>query len=180
MIVVHHSYNKCTTPLHMGWAPHTVEPTPCEGVLYICCTLGVQESLPPFFLITYTYSYTCILFGAVLRWSKVFEFHSKILLEHGSLVNIIIYKTAMLKQNFRMKSGNFALAKYYPFVWLPFSSWVILQWSKISGNLPEILLLPSTALSSFVFCLNIIHLTLSFSHIGRQHFFLLLLNISFT
>jgi hypothetical protein len=46
MIVVHHSYNKCTTLLHMGWAPHTVEPTPCEGVLYICCTLGVHESLP--------------------------------------------------------------------------------------------------------------------------------------
>jgi hypothetical protein len=23
----------------MGWAPHTVEPTPCEGVVYICCTL---------------------------------------------------------------------------------------------------------------------------------------------
>jgi len=61
MIVVHHSYNKCTTPLHIGWAlytvgptpclhigwaPHTVGPTPCEGVLYICCTLSVQESLP--------------------------------------------------------------------------------------------------------------------------------------
>jgi hypothetical protein len=46
MIVVHHPYNKCTTPLHMGWAPHTVGSTPCEGVLYICCTLGVHESLP--------------------------------------------------------------------------------------------------------------------------------------
>jgi hypothetical protein len=36
------------------------------------------------------------------------------LLEHGNLVNIIIYKFAMLKQNFWMKSGNFASAKYYP------------------------------------------------------------------
>jgi hypothetical protein len=46
MIVVHQVYNKCTPPLHMGWAPHTVEPTPCEGVVYTCCTFGVQESLP--------------------------------------------------------------------------------------------------------------------------------------
>jgi hypothetical protein len=29
----------------MGWAPHTVGPTSCEGVVYICCTLGVQLSL---------------------------------------------------------------------------------------------------------------------------------------
>jgi len=46
MIVVHQVYNKCTPPLHMGWAPHTVGPTPCERVVYTCCTLGVQESLP--------------------------------------------------------------------------------------------------------------------------------------
>jgi hypothetical protein len=46
MIVVHHPYNKFTTPLHMGWAPYTVGPTPCEGVLYIYCILGVHESLP--------------------------------------------------------------------------------------------------------------------------------------
>jgi hypothetical protein len=27
MIVVHHPYNKCTTPLHIGWTPHIVGPT---------------------------------------------------------------------------------------------------------------------------------------------------------
>jgi len=45
VIPVHQVYNKCTPPLHMGWAPHTVGPTPGEGVVYICCTLGVQLSL---------------------------------------------------------------------------------------------------------------------------------------
>jgi hypothetical protein len=30
----------------MGWAPHTVGFTPYKEVLYICYTLGVQESLP--------------------------------------------------------------------------------------------------------------------------------------
>jgi hypothetical protein len=43
-------YNNHTTPLHKGWAPYTVGPTPCEGVLYDCCTLGVQLSL--FYLIS--------------------------------------------------------------------------------------------------------------------------------
>jgi len=43
MIVVHF---KCTPPLYMGWALQCVGPTPCEGMMYICCTLGVQESLP--------------------------------------------------------------------------------------------------------------------------------------
>jgi hypothetical protein len=45
VIPVHQVYNKCISPLHIGWAPHTVGPTPCEGVVYICCTLGVQLSL---------------------------------------------------------------------------------------------------------------------------------------
>jgi hypothetical protein len=30
MINVHHMYNKGTTALSHGWAPHTVGPTPCE------------------------------------------------------------------------------------------------------------------------------------------------------
>jgi hypothetical protein len=34
----------------------------------------------------------------------------EIFLEHGNLVNNNIYKIAMLKQNFRMNSGNFASA----------------------------------------------------------------------
>jgi hypothetical protein len=55
-----------------------------------------------------------IIIRAVLRWSKVSGFHPETLLEHDNLVNIIIYKIAMLKQNFRIKSGNFASAKYYP------------------------------------------------------------------
>jgi hypothetical protein len=46
MIVVHQVYNNHTTPLHKGWVPQCMEPTPCEGVLYDCCTLGVQQSLP--------------------------------------------------------------------------------------------------------------------------------------
>jgi hypothetical protein len=45
VIVVHQVYNNHTTPLHKGWAPYIVGPTPCEGVLYDCCTLGVQLSL---------------------------------------------------------------------------------------------------------------------------------------
>jgi hypothetical protein len=53
VIVVHQVYNKCTPPLHMGWAPHTVGLTPCEGVVYICCTLGVQLSL--FYIYIYIY-----------------------------------------------------------------------------------------------------------------------------
>jgi hypothetical protein len=38
MIVVHHPYNKCTTPLHMGWAPHTVGPTHVKE----CCTFVIH------------------------------------------------------------------------------------------------------------------------------------------
>jgi hypothetical protein len=45
VIVVHQVYNNHTTLLHKGWAPYIVGPTPCEGVLYDCCTLGVQLSL---------------------------------------------------------------------------------------------------------------------------------------
>jgi hypothetical protein len=45
VIVVHQVYNNHTTPLHKGWAPYTVGPTPCKGVLYDCCTLSVQLSL---------------------------------------------------------------------------------------------------------------------------------------
>jgi hypothetical protein len=45
VIVVHQVYNNHTTPLHKGWAPYTVGPTPCEWMLYDSCTLGVQLSL---------------------------------------------------------------------------------------------------------------------------------------
>jgi hypothetical protein len=46
MIVVHQVYNNHTTPIHKGWVPQCMGPTPYEGVLYDCCTLGVQLSLP--------------------------------------------------------------------------------------------------------------------------------------
>jgi hypothetical protein len=36
MIVVHQVYNNHTTPLHKGWVPQCMGPTPCKGVLYDC------------------------------------------------------------------------------------------------------------------------------------------------
>jgi hypothetical protein len=65
----------------------------------------------------------------VLRWSKISGNHPEILLEHGNIVNNNIYNIAMLKQNFRMISGNLASAKYYPkiFELVYQSEWLVID-----------------------------------------------------
>jgi hypothetical protein len=50
----------------------------------------------------------------VLGRSKISGNHPEILLDNGIFVIICNYKNAIVKQNFRMISGNFASLKYYP------------------------------------------------------------------
>jgi hypothetical protein len=58
MLFTLHPHNNGTTALHIGCAPHTIGPIPCEGLLYHCCVGVIHQSSP----IIHTFNYG--------KWSK--------------------------------------------------------------------------------------------------------------